>query len=248
MSSLMDKTALVTGASRGIGRAIAVRLAADGARVLVHYNSGKEEADKVVIEIEESGGRAKALAANLAAPHGPHDLAEQVRSVVDGKLDIFVANAGLSNEAIIEKQTIEEFDRIFAVNVRAPYFLVQQLLSLFSGDASLILMSSMGVRMAFGGRSAYGASKGAISTLLLQFAAELGGRGIRVNAIAPGVIETDMTAFVASEEGKAAVFGMQAFQRIGQPRDIADVAAFLASDAARWITGATIQVDGGTHL
>ena len=248
MSSLKHKTALVTGGSRGIGRAIAIRLAAEGARVFVHYNSGRQEAGQVVAEIEAFGGCAEALTADLAAPLGPQDLAEQVRSAVNDKLDILVANAGLSNEATIEKQTIEEFDRLFAVNVRAPYFLVQQLLPVLSSDASLILMSSMGARMAFGGRSAYGATKGAIATLLLQFAAELGGRGIRVNAIAPGVIETDMTAFLASAEGKAAVMGMQAFHRIGQPRDIADVAAFLASDAARWITGATIQVDGGTRL
>ena len=151
-------------------------------------------------------------------------------------------------EAVIEEQTVEEFDRIFAVNVRAPYFLVQQLLPMLSAEASLILVSSMGARMAFGGRSAYGASKGAVATMMLQFAAELGGRGMRVNAIAPGVIETDMTAFVGSEQGKAAVFAMQALKRIGQPGDVADVVTFLASDAARWITGATIQVDGGTRL
>jgi 3-oxoacyl-[acyl-carrier protein] reductase len=248
MKSLIGKTALVTGASRGIGRAIAMRLATEGARVLAHYNTGKAEADQLVAEIRAEGGQAEALSVNLGAPDGAHDLAVQVRLALDGKLDILVSNAGIANEAIIEEQTVAEFDRIFAVNVRAPYFLVQQLLPVLSGDASLILVSSMGARMAFGGRSAYGASKGAIATLVLQFAAELGGRGIRVNAVAPGVIETDMTAFVASEEGKAVVFGMQALQRIGQPRDIADVVAFLASDAARWITGASIQVDGGTRI
>ena len=248
MKSLVGKTALVTGASRGIGRAIAIRLATEGARVLAHYNTGKDEADSLVAEIQAEGGRAETFSANLADSTGAHDLAAKVSVAVDGKLDIFVSNAGISNVAIIEEQTVEDFDRVFAVNVRAPYFLVQQLLPLFGADTSLILLSSMGARMAFGGRSAYGASKGAIATLVLQFAAELGGRGIRVNAITPGVIETDMTAFVASDEGKAAVFGMQALQRIGQPRDIADVVAFLASDAARWVTGASIQVDGGTRL
>ena len=248
MHNLQGRTALVTGASRGIGRAIAIRMAAEGARVLAHYNTGKLEADRLVAEIKAEGGRAEALSANLGAPDGAHDLARQVRSALDGKLDIFVSNAGISNEAIIEEQTVEEFDRIFAVNVRAPYFLVQQLLPMLSSEASLILVSSMGARMAFGGRSAYGASKGAIATLVLQFAAELGGRGMRVNAIAPGVIETDMTAFVGSEAGKAAVFAIQALKRIGQPADVADVVTFLASDAARWITGATVQVDGGTHL
>jgi 3-oxoacyl-[acyl-carrier protein] reductase len=248
MKNLVGKTALVTGASRGIGRAIAIRLAAEGARVFAHYNTGKEEADGLVAAIRAEGGQGETFSANLGAPKGAHDLAALVSKVIDGKLDIFVSNAGISNVAIIEEQTIEEFDRIFAVNVRAPYFLVQQLLPILANDASVILVSSMGARMAFGGRSAYGASKGAIATLVLQFAAELGGRGIRVNAIAPGVIETDMTAFVGTDEGKAVVFGMQAIQRIGQPRDIADVVTFLASDAARWITGASIQVDGGTHL
>ena len=248
MHNLQGKTALVTGASRGIGRAIAVRMAAEGARVIAHYNTGKPEADRLVAEIRAEGGKAEALTANLGAPDGARDLARRVRSVLDGKLDIFVSNAGISNEAVIEEQTVEEFDRIFAVNVRAPYFLVQQLLPILSADASLILVSSMGARMAFGGRSAYGASKGAVANLVLQFASELGGRGLRVNAVAPGVIETDMTAFVASEAGQAAVFAMQAFKRIGQPGDVADVVTFLASDAARWITGATIQVDGGTRL
>ena len=248
MHDLQGKTALVTGASRGIGRAIALRMAAEGARVLAHYNTGKPEADRLVAEIKAEGGRAEAITANLGAPDGPHQLARRVRTALDGKLDIFVSNAGISNEAVIEEQSVEEFDRIFAVNVRAPYFLVQQLLPMLSAEASLVLVSSMGARMAFGGRSAYGASKGAVATMMLQFAAELGGRGMRVNAVAPGVIETDMTAFVGSEAGKAAVFGMQALKRIGQPMDVADVVAFLASDAARWITGATIQVDGGTRL
>ena len=248
MKSLVGKTALVTGASRGIGRAIAVRLAAEGARVIAHYNTGKEEANKLLTEIRAEGGQVETLSANLGDPRGAHDLAAQVSAALHGKLDILVSNAGISNVAIIEEQTVEDFDRVFAVNVRAPYFLVQQLLPTLAPDASVILVSSMGARMAFGGRSAYGASKGAIATLVLQFAAELGARGIRVNAIAPGVIETDMTEFVASAEGQAAVFGMQALQRIGQPQDVADVVVFLASEAARWITGASIQVDGGTRL
>ena len=248
MKKLSNKTALVTGASRGIGRAIAVRLAADGAHVIAHYNIGKAEADTLVAEIRAAGGNAETVSADLSAADGPHNLAAEVRATLTGKLDILVANAGLSNEATIEEQTVEEFDRIFAVNVRAPYFLVQQLMPAFSSDASVILLSSMGARMAFGGRSAYGASKGAIANLTLQFAAELGGRGIRVNAVAPGVTETDMTAFVQTQAGKDAVFGMQALQRIGQPNDIADVVAFLASAESHWITGASIQVDGGTRL
>jgi NAD(P)-dependent dehydrogenase (short-subunit alcohol dehydrogenase family) len=248
MSALTGKTALVTGASRGMGRASALALAASGAQVLVHYGRGAKEADGVVAEIRKAGGRADAIAADLAAPDGPHKLAKLVRDVVGDRLDILVANAGVSKAATIEETTVEDFDRLFAVNVRAPYFLVQQLLPLLREGSSVILVSSLGARAAVGTLSAYAATKGAIDTLVKYFAAALGPRGIRVNAVAPGVIDTDMSNLVKTDEGRSSVLAMQALKRIGQPDDVRAVVAFLASPDARWITGDTIRVDGGSKL
>src|SRR6267142_5451371 len=134
MTKLSGKTALVTGASRGIGRASALALSRMGAQVLVHYSSGAKEAEAVVAEIRKGGGRADAVASDLSAPDGAHKLAKQVRAVVGDRLDILVANAGTSKSATIEETTVEDFDRLFAVNVRAPFFLVQQLLPIMCKD------------------------------------------------------------------------------------------------------------------
>jgi 3-oxoacyl-[acyl-carrier protein] reductase len=248
MSYLVSKTALVTGASRGIGRATARALAAAGARVIVHYGNAAEEAESLVKEIREAGGRADAVLADLAAPDGAHKLAAEVRKLVVGQLDILVANAGIATAAAIEDQSVEEFDRMFAVNVRAPFFLVQQLLPLLGEGSSIVLLSSLAARASVGVLPAYAATKGAIDTLVKHFAALLGPRGIRVNAVAPGVIDTDMSSFVRSDEGRDYTLSIQALQRIGHPDDIADVIAFLASDAARWVTGDTIQAGGGSKI
>ena len=248
MSTLSGKTALVTGASRGIGRATALKLAAEGARVLVHYGQSAGEAEAVVAQIRAAGGRAEALGADLAAPDGAHKLAQEVLRVVDGPLDILIANAGIANWATIEETTVEDFDRLFAVNVRAPFFLVQQLLPVLGKGSSVILLSSTVARAAVGALAAYAATKGAIDTLVLHFAQALGERGIRVNAVAPGVVDTDMSSFAKSDQGRATVLGMQALQRLAQPDDLADTIAFVASDAARWVTGTTVRVDGGSKL
>ncbi|WP_109125223.1 glucose 1-dehydrogenase [Dyella sp. C11] len=248
MSTLTGKTALVTGASRGIGRAAALALAKAGAQVLVHYGNAQKEADAVVKEITDAGGRAQTIAADLGKPNGPHDLARQVRDIVGGRLDILVANAGISRSGPIEEMTIEDFDQLFAVNVRAPYFLVQQLLPNLCEGSSIIFTSSLAARASVGSLAAYAATKGAIDTLVTHFAAALGERGIRVNAVAPGVVETDMSSFAKSEAGRDYTLGMQALKRIAQPDDIAGPIVFLASDDARWITGDTVSVDGGSKL
>jgi 3-oxoacyl-[acyl-carrier protein] reductase len=248
MTDLTGKTALVTGGSRGIGRASALALAAAGAQVLVHYNRGTSEAEAVVADIRTAGGRADKLMADLSAPDGAHRLAGQVRDIVGARLDILFANAGVSRSVSIEDTSVQDFDALFATNVRAPFFLVQQLLPIMHRGSSVILVSSLAAHAALGSIAAYSAIKGAIDTLVKHFAAALGPRGIRVNAIAPGVIDTEMSSFAKTEDGRKSILGMQAIQRIGEPGDVAPVVAFLASDHARWITGDTIRIDGGSKL
>jgi NAD(P)-dependent dehydrogenase (short-subunit alcohol dehydrogenase family) len=248
MTNLSGKTALVTGASRGIGRASALALAKQGAQVLVHYSRGEKEADAVVAEIRAGGGNAQKVAANLRDADGPHTLAKRVRAVVGHRLDILVANAGISKSASIEETTVEDFNDLFAVNVRAPYFLVQQLLPVMCKGSSIVLLSSLAADAAVGTLPAYAATKGAVNTLVRHFACALGERGIRVNALAPGVVETDTSIFAKTNAGREATLRMQAFKRVAQPDDIGGAVVFLASDAARWITGETLHVDGGSRL
>jgi 3-oxoacyl-[acyl-carrier protein] reductase len=248
MTTLSGKTALVTGASRGIGRASALALARAGAQVLVHYGRGKEEAEAVVQEIRCIGGRADAISADLSRPDGASALAKQVRAIVGDRLDILISNAGISKAATIEETKIEDFDSQFAVNVRAPFFLVQQLLPILGTGSSIVMVSSLAAHASVGNLSAYAATKGAIDTLVKHFASALGPRGIRVNAVAPGVVETDMSNFTKTEAGRDFTLGMQALKRVAQPDDIGDVVAFLASDNARWVNGHTVRVDGGSKL
>jgi 3-oxoacyl-[acyl-carrier protein] reductase len=248
MNNLKGKTALVTGASRGIGRASALALAQAGAQVLIHYSSSEKEADAVVAEIRKGDGKAQKVAADLRKPDGAHTLAKQVRAIIGDRLDILVANAGISKSATIEDATVEDFDNLFAVNVRAPFFLVQQLLPALCKGSNIILTSSLAAHASVGTLSAYAATKGAVDTLVKHFAAALGPRGIRVNAVAPGVVETDMSNFTKTDAGREYTLGMQALKRLAQPDDIAPVVAFLACDDARWVTGQTIYVDGGSKL
>ena len=248
MPTLSGKTALVTGASRGIGRACALALAKAEAQVLVHYGRGASEAEAVVAEIKAAGGRAESLAADLGEPDGPFKLAERARAIVGDRLDILVADAGISKAATIEETTIEDFDRLFAVNVRAPFFLVQQFLPILRDGSSVILLSSLAARSAVGILPAYASTKGAVDTLVKHFASALGARGVRVNAVAPGVVATEMSSFTRTDAGRAYALGIQTLKRIAEPNDIAGAVAFLASDEARWITGGTIHVDGGSKL
>jgi 3-oxoacyl-[acyl-carrier protein] reductase len=194
-------------------------------------------------------------AATLRTPDGAALLAKQVRYIVGDRLDVLVLNAGIGKSARIADYTIEDFDNLFATNVRGPFFLVQQLLPVLGEGSSIVVISSLGARMVVGKPGlenpsilAYASTKGALETLVKNWAAILGPRGIRVNAVAPGVIDTDMSSFTKTEARREAALGMQALKRLGKPDDVADVVAFVASDGARWITGASIPVDGGSKL
>jgi len=248
MTNCNGKTALVTGASRGIGRAAALALAEAGAQILVHYGKNAAEADAVVEQIRAAGGRAQAIGADLSTPEGPVELARKVREIAGERLDILVANAGIAKAVSIEETTVEDFDALFAVNVRAPFFLVQQLLPILREGSSVIFTSSLAAHAAVGVLPAYAATKGAIDTLVKHFAALLGPKGIRVNAVAPGVVATDMSSFAKTDEGRDFTLGIQALQRVAQAADIGGAIAFLASDAARWVSGDTLRVDGGSKL
>ncbi|WP_164904751.1 SDR family oxidoreductase [Streptomyces cyaneus] len=253
--ALKGKIALVTGAGRGIGRAIAGRLAHDGALVGVHYGHSADAAQEVVAEIRKNGGRAFPVEAELGVPgdadavFAAFDAGLRAESGVEGSLDILVNNAGVSGSGPVGQAVPEVFDRMIAVNAKAPFFLVQGALPRMRDGGRIINISSLATRRAFPESVAYAMSKGALDTMTLCLAKELGGRGITVNTVGPGFIETDMNARRrATPEARAALAARSVFDRIGRPSDVADVVAFLACDDSRWITGQYLDVSGGTDL
>jgi NAD(P)-dependent dehydrogenase (short-subunit alcohol dehydrogenase family) len=252
---LEGKVALVTGASRGIGRAIAQRLGRDGATVAVAYARDSAAAQEVVQRIRKDGGRAFVLQAEL----GRHGDAASLWAAFDarigeytpdGAVDIIVNNAGIGRSADLASLTEEGFDEVFAVNVRAPFFIVQQGLKRLRDGGRIINISSGAARLAMPEIIAYGATKGALDTFTLNLAKELGPRGITVNSVAPGVIDTDVNAswLRGNPEAEAHAASLAALGRVGQPNDVADIVAFLASDDARWVTGRVIDATGGSGL
>jgi 3-oxoacyl-[acyl-carrier protein] reductase len=246
MNRLANRIALVTGASKGIGAGIAKAFAAAGAAVVVNYAANREAADRTVKAITEAGGRAVAIQADVSK-------AEQVRRLFEaaevafGVLDIIVNNAGVFSFGPIDTVTEAEIERQFATNVFGTLFVSQQAVRRFGpGGGSIINISSIGSRNTAPNMVTYSATKGAVDTITLGLSRELGPRNIRVNAIAPGFIETEGLAEVGvSPEMKQHVIAMTPLGRHGVPDDVARIAVFLASDAAAFITGERIMASGG---
>lgn len=249
MSKLAGKVAVVTGASKGIGAAIAKQLADDGASVVVNYASSKSGADKVVNEITAKGGKAVAVGANLGEPADVPRLFAEAKKAF-GRLDILVNNAGVYEFAPIEEVTPEHFHKQFNLNVLGLLLASQEAVKLFgSQGGSIINISSVAATAAPPATSVYSGTKGAVDTVTRALANELGPRGIRVNAVNPGMVETEgtQTAHVtdADNDFRKQYEAQTPLGRIGQPGDIAPAVAFLASDDASWITGQTFHVAGG---
>jgi 3-oxoacyl-[acyl-carrier protein] reductase len=243
-STLKGKVALVTGASRGIGRAIAERLGRDGAAVVINYVSNANDARKLAGEIEAAGGQALAVQADVAC------VAEVVRLFDEtiarfGKLDILVNNAGLMVTKPVSAMTEAEFDRIFAVNVKGTFFACQQAATRLTDGGRIINVSSSTTARMMPNYGAYVATKGAVEQLTRSLAGELGPRGITVNVISPGPTETELFKDGKTAEQIQKFAQLAAFGRLGQPAEIADVVAFLVSDDAGWVTGQNLRVNGG---
>ncbi|HET7600352.1 MAG TPA: SDR family oxidoreductase [Gemmatimonadales bacterium] len=253
---LAGKVAVVTGASRGIGRAIATRLGRDGALVAVHYGRSRDAATEVVAEIEGLGGEAFAVAADLgatrvtAAVEGLFQAldAELRRRRGDDRFDILVNNAGVAPLGGIADTPEPVFDEVFTINAKAPFFITQLALPRLRDGGRIIYLSSVVNRIAVPTLAAYAMTKAALDALALTLAKQLGPRGITVNSLAPGIIETDMSAAVLGGDGARVAAGVAALGRIGRPQDIADAAAFLAAEESRWITGQVVEASGGTSL
>ncbi|MGW6852199.1 SDR family oxidoreductase [Streptomyces virginiae] len=246
----MDRTALVTGGSRGIGRAIAERLAADGVTVVLTYASDETAARETARRIADGGGRAFTLRAELGSPGAAAALWAAYDELGLGGVDIIVNNAGIGLPVPLGEITERDFDRVFAVNVRAPFFVVQEALGRLRDGGRIINISSGAARIAMPEILAYGATKGALDTLTLNLAKALGARGITVNSVAPGIVDTDINAgwLRGDAEAEAHAASLSALGRVGRPEDIADVVGFLASDAARWVTGRVVDATGGSAL
>jgi 3-oxoacyl-[acyl-carrier protein] reductase len=250
---LNGKVALVTGASRGIGRAIARKLARAGATVAVHYGAAADLARAAVLEIEQAGGRAFALEADLRQLDGAARLVSRLHERLaalglPAEINILVNNAGVARRVALAELSDEEFDGTLAVNLRAPFQLIRAFSERMPKGGRIINVSSMVTRAAYPDYAAYASSKAGLESLTLTLAPALGAKGITINAVRPGATLTEMNAGLADPVRAEQVRQTIALGRIGLPDDVADVVAFLASDEARWVTGQCIDASGGQRL
>ncbi|MEG4092585.1 SDR family oxidoreductase [Microcoleus sp. Pol12B4] len=245
MASLAGKVAIVTGASRGIGRAIALRLSEEGASVVVNYARGSEQAKEVVSAIEAAGGKALAVQADVSKTAEICDLFDRTLGTYS-QVDILVNNAGVILYKPIAEVTEAEFDNLFSINVKGTFFACQEAAKRMADGGRIVNFSSSTTAMLLPTYGAYVATKGAVEQLTRSLAKELGDRQITVNVISPGPTDTELFTVGKTAEQIQRFTQMAALRRLGKVEDIADVTAFLCSEQARWITGQNIRVNGGT--
>ncbi len=250
---LAGKVALVTGASRGIGRAIAETLGRQGALVAVHYGKSKSAAEDVVNSIVADGGRAFSIGADLSAKGAAATLfaaLDQELTTRTGAIafDILINNAGIAPFVGFAETTEDVLDDIYTVNVKALFLITQEAVKRLREGGGIVSTSSIVARAPAAFVPAYSMLKAPIDNLTKALAVELGPRNITVNAVAPGIIDTDMTEFVRTGDGEAMALSKQALKRIGKPQDVADVVAYLVGPGSRWVTGSIIDVGGGSVL
>jgi 3-oxoacyl-[acyl-carrier protein] reductase len=238
--SLKGKTGLVTGSSRGIGRAIAERLAADGAAIVINYTRNEQPAQAVVNDILGQGGKAIAIQADMSKPPDVRRLFSEAEKAM-GQLDIVVANAGVYIMKPFIENTEADYDYIFGINTKGVFFTLQEAARRVREGGRIVVVSTGGTKMLFPNNSIYLGSKGAIEQFARSLAIELGPRNVTVNVLSPGFTDTDMMP----EEYREYAASLSPFKRVGTAEDVADVASFLASDAARWVTGQNLQAGGG---
>lgn len=248
-----NKYALVTGASRGIGKSVAIQLATDGFNILLHYNQNAEKAKELKKEIEVSGRQVKLIQGDFNSSEGIEAFIEKTKKILNEEKDVslhtIVHNAGHATSNGFGEVDYAEFDRLFNANVKAPYFITQSLIQYIEINGRIINLSSGVTRIAFPHMMVYSMTKGAINTMTFTLAKELGAKGITVNSVMPGIIDTDSTAsWLHTEEGQENAKNMSALKREGQPEEIANAVSFLASEKGSFITGHNMDVTGGSHL
>jgi len=243
MGSLTGKVAIVTGASSGIGRAIAERIAEEGATVVVNYGKSEDKAKAVVAGIASRGGKAIAMQADMTKVA---DARRLVRETVNqlGRLDILVNNAGMAILKPLVETTEQEFDQIFALNAKGPYFAMQEAAKMIADGGRIVNISSGGAHIGVANATAYLGTKGALEQFTKGLAHELAPKGVTVNTVSPGFTETAMLPDAFRDMATQ----MSPFNRVGTPKDIADVVSFVLSDQARWLTGQNIQTGGGVVM
>ena len=238
--SLKGKTAIITGGSRGIGRAIAEKLAEQGASVVVNYTQSSAAATAVAQAITKAGGKAIAVHADVSKPADVERLFVESEKAF-GKPDIVVANAGVYAQKTIADSTDEDFENIFSVNAKGTFFTLREAARKLKNGGRIVAISTGGTKLFMPGGAAYLGSKGAVEQFVRTLAYEVGDRGITVNAVSPGFTETDMLP----EQFRGYASGLSPFKRVGSAQEVADVVAFLTSPEAGWVTGQNVQAGGG---